>query len=298
MPTAIRSRSSTSSGEAQLRRYMARANSYPRPDRARELDLARRWKASGDRAAADELARSHLRYALAVALKYRGYGLPVLELVAEGNAGIAVALTRFEPERGLRFVTYASYWIRAYIIDYVLRFRSIVGGGLGALRSRVFFNLRRERARIAGRIGDPEEVERLLAQHMKTSPENVAAMLQRLDNHDLSLDSVEIDRTPGLGHALSTTEAQDDLLDERQRESRVRETVQRAVSELDDRDRFIAEHRLMAAPEDELSLAEIGRRLGVSRERARQLETRVKQRLRARITGICKDAGRDWIAAA
>lgn len=297
MTAMLQRRSATErSARAVLDRYMSRVNSYPRLDRARELDLARRFRENGDRAAADELARSHLRYALAVALKYRGYGLPVLELVAEGNAGIAVALTRFDPDRGLRFVTYASYWIRACIIDYILRFKSIVGGGLGALRSRTFFTLRRERARLMSRLGDREEAERQLAERMNVSREQLAGMLHRLDSHDLSLDSVEMERAPALMPA--TTEGQDDLLDDRVRQSRVQAAVREAVSELDARDRFIAEHRLMAMPEDELSLAEVGRRLGVSRERARQLEARTKRRLRERITGICRDAGYDWIDAA
>ncbi len=287
MTTTLRSRSAVGrSGEAALQQYIARANSYARLERPRELELARRFKQDGDRAAGDELARSHLRYSLAVALKYRGYGVPVLELIAEGNVGIAVALTRFDPERGLRFVTYASYWIRAYVIDYILRFRSIVGGGLGALRSRMFFRLRRERARIMGSVGDREEAERQLAERMKVSPERLSSMLHRLDHPDLSFDSVEMDRAPGLGDVLATAELQDELLADREQQSRTRATVQRAVAELDERERFIAEHRLMAAPEDELTLAEIGRRLGVSRERARQLEARLKRRLRERIAGL------------
>jgi len=297
MPSALRSRGATGrSGEAALQQYIAWANSYARLERARELELARRFRESGDRAAGDELARSHLRYSLAVALKYRGYGLPVLELVAEGNAGIAVALTRFEPERGLRFVTYASYWIRACIIDYILRFKSVVGGGLGALRSRTFFTLRRERARILSRLGDGEEAERQLAERMNVSREQLAGMLARLDSHDLPLDSPELERSAS--PTLVTTAAQDELLDDRVRRSRVQAAVRQALSGLDERDRFISEHRLMAMPEDELSLAEVVRRLGVSRERARQLEARVKRRLRERITGICRDAGQDWIDAA
>ncbi len=277
-------------GDAQLQKYIARVNRYPRLERAEELDLARRFK-QGDQSAGDKIARSHLRFALAAALKYRGYGLPIFDLIAEGNVGIAVALARFDPERGFRFVTYASHWVRAYIVEYILRFRSSMVGGKGnAIRSRHFFGLRRERARIMGHTRDNDQVEIRLAERFGTTREKVVEMLQRIDSRDVFLDGLDPNQATELCNGLVVTETQEKELDDCERALWAREVVREALVELDERDRFIAERRLMAAPEDELTLADVGRHFGVSRERARQLEARLKRRLRDRITPQLPDA--------
>lgn len=283
--------------DARLQEYIRRVNSYPRLDRERELELARRFR-KGDRRAGDELARAHLRYSLALALRYRGYGLPVLELAAEGNIGLAVALARFDPERGFRFVTYASHWVRAHIVDYVMRSRSIVGGGSGGLRSNYFFSLRRERARLTAALGDREEVERRLAEERGVSRERLAVMLRQIDTQDISLDVADTARSRLVNGELAVTETQEDMLAHHERQARAESVVRTAVSMLDDRDRFIAERRLMASSEEQLSLAEVGRFFGVSRERARQLEARVKTRLRAHVAALSCAGDDDWPRAA
>ena len=131
-----------------LAAYLDRVERYPLLDREAELHLARRWREAGDRRAGDELITANLRFVVRIALRYRGYGLRVADLVEEGNLGLLEALRRFEPERHLRFMTYAGYWARAYILAHVLKQRSLVGVGTGPLQSRLFFGLARERARL------------------------------------------------------------------------------------------------------------------------------------------------------
>jgi RNA polymerase sigma-32 factor len=247
-----------------------------RLERGAELELARRYRASRDRRAADLLARAHQRDVIAVAWKFRHYGLPIEELIAEGYLGVTLALDRFEPERGVRFVTYAAHWIRACIVEYILRSWSIVQGGRGALRSKVFFKLRRERVRALALLGEGALADSALAARLQVSPEQLSGMLQRVERRDVALDAEHDER-----REFSLPAEQDQLLHEKQRAARLRLTVQEALAQLDARERFIAEQRFLADPEDALSLAEIGRRFGVSRERARQLEERTKRKLRA-----------------
>src|SRR5688572_6108923 len=263
--------------------YVAESRPAPRLTAEQELELACRWKSFGDRAAADRLVRAHLRYVVTTALRYRHYGVPVSELVAEGNFGVVLALGKFEPSRRLRFVTYAAHWIRATIMGHIIKTWSIVGGST-ALRSRSFFRLRRERAKLLGLLGDEETAEIELASRLGVGHEHVRLLLRRLDARDASLDA------PAPSHSSPTTLDRLVASDDPERqffEQRLERDVKRAVGDalgaLDRRERFIAERRLMADAVDELSLAELGRRLGVSRERVRQLEARTKKKLRAAI---------------
>jgi len=276
-------------------RYMSQVRQIPDLEREAESKLARRWRDQGDRAAADELVRSHLKHVVAIALKYRRYGLPIGELIAEGNFGVAHALTKFDPERGTRFVTYAAYWVRAYILGYVIRSWSLVGAGSGALRSKVFFKLRRERVRLLNMTGDPERVPELLAERFNLSVPEITSMLRRLEARDVSLDArVFHDSTTTMLDTLESREPDQELaMSDSEVQERQLHAVRIAVSTLDPRERFIVESRLMAHREDELSLAEIGRRLGVSRERARQLEERAKRKLRVRVTELLAQDGDD-----
>lgn len=251
--------------------------------REEELGLARRYKDDGDTGAADTLARAHLRCVVAIARRYRGYGLSLGELIAEGNFGIAQALIKFDPERGVRFATYATHWIRACIISHVLKSWSLVGGG-GALRSRVFFKLRRERIRAANALGEGEAADLMVAERLGTSTEEVGTMMMRVVSRDISLDAGS--EYPGSIRLIDRLPAADNpeqgLSEHRLHESLAR-AIARAIAELDPRERYIAEHRLMADAALELSLAQIARHFGISRERARQLEVRTKHKLRARL---------------
>jgi RNA polymerase sigma-32 factor len=277
--------------------YLAEAKRAPRLGRDEEFTFSIRWKRDGDRAAGDTLARAHLRHVVTIALKYRHYGVPVNELIAEGNFGVVHALRKFEPERGIRFVTYAAHWVRAYMLDHIIKTWSVVGGGTGALRSRLFFKLRRERVRVTNLLGEGEAAEREIASRLGVTPDELRSMLQRLEVRDLSLDvRAAADSPLGLVDLLPSPENQEQSLLERQVDGSVKQAVELALLQLDPRERYIAEQRLMADPAEELSLAEIGRNLGVSRERARQLEARTKRKLRSSIPALGNAIVNEWLA--
>jgi RNA polymerase sigma-32 factor len=279
--------------DSAVSRYITMAQGVPQLSREAEVALAEEWRKSGNEAARDKLVRAHLRYVVAIALKYRRYGLPLADLIAEGNFGLVHALTKFEPERGNRFVTYAAYWIRAYILNYIIRSWSLVGVGSGALRSKMFFKLRRERVRIANQVGEGEQADQLLAEKLNLPVEKLATMLRRLEARDVSIDARLFDDSAAtLGDTLTSNDRdQEELAAANETQGYVKDAVKNAIAVLDKRERYIVENRLMADAEDELSLAEIGRRLGVSRERARQLEARAKRKLKSRIAELSRASG-------
>ncbi|HOU93665.1 MAG TPA: RNA polymerase factor sigma-32 [Polyangiaceae bacterium] len=278
-------------------RYITMVQHLPRLSREEELEICSRWQKEHDERAKDQLVRGHLRYVVAIALKYRRYGLPLAELIAEGNFGVVHALRKFEPERGNRFVTYAAYWIRAYILNYIIRSWSLVGVGSGALRSKMFFKLRRERVRITNLVGEGEEADELLAQRFDMTRTQVVRMVRRLEARDVSLDAkVFDDSTISVVDTIpSATRDQESAYVDGEVREQVTDAVRCAIGVLDPRERYIVHNRMMADGDEELSLAEIGRRLGVSRERARQLEARAKRKLRARITELCRARGGAWL---
>jgi RNA polymerase sigma-32 factor len=269
----------------ELSRYMQRAQNIPRLSREEEYALAVRVRDHGDKAAADLLVTANLRYVVAIALRYRRYGLPVADLVSEGNIGLMTALGKFDPDRGTRFVTYAAHWIRALILDHVIRAHSLVGVGSGPLRSKMFFRLRREKAKIMARTLDPETINQELGIKLGLPAEKVALLGERLEARDLSLDlpSREDGTQTILDTLASNAPSQEDRLSAAERAGKLAISVQDAVKDLDPRERYIVEVRILADAPDELSLAEIGRRLGVSRERARQLEVRARAKLKKRL---------------
>jgi RNA polymerase sigma-32 factor len=279
--------------DSAVSRYITMAQGVPQLSREAEVELAEEWRKSGSEAARDKLVRAHLRYVIAIALKYRRYGLPLADLIAEGNFGLVHALTKFEPERGNRFVTYAAYWIRAYILNYIIRSWSLVGVGSGALRSKMFFKLRRERVRIANQVGEGEQADQLLAEKLNLPVDKLTTMLRRLEARDVSIDARLFDDSAAtLGDTLTSNDRdQEELAAANETQGYVKDAVKSAIAVLDKRERYIVEHRLMADTEDELSLAEIGRRLGVSRERARQLEARAKRKLKSRIAELSRASG-------
>jgi RNA polymerase sigma-32 factor len=263
-------------------RYMDRAQKIPRLSREEEYALAVRFRDHADKGAADKLVSANLRHVVAIALRYRRYGMPVSDLISEGNVGLMTALGKFDPDRGTRFVTYAAHWIRALILDHVIRAHSLVGVGSGPLRSKVFFRLRREKAKIMADTLDMALVNERLAGKFNVTPEKIAALSERLEARDLSLDlPVGDDGSQTILDTLaSTLPLQEERLASAERASKLSTCVRDAVKDLDPRERYIVETRIMADAHDELSLAEIGRRLGVSRERARQLEVRARAKLK------------------
>ena len=276
----------THDNDQALERYIACVKDLPTLTREVEHELAVKVRDHDDAAAAETLVCANLRYVVAIAISYRRYDVRLADLIAEGSVGLLTAVKKFDPEKGTRFVTYAAFWIRAFILNAVIRAWSLVGSGSGPLRSKMFFRLRRERARMASMSSGEEEALETLAAQMHTTRDRVAEMLQRLDVRDVSLDAPlhEDGKTTGLELLEDTSAPQDEVYDARVRADLVDGRVRAAVCTLDARERFIVEQRMMA--DEELSLAELGRRLGVSRERTRQLEARARKKLQRTLADL------------
>jgi RNA polymerase sigma-32 factor len=264
--------------------YLSTVQGYAAVSREEELTLIQRWRVEQDESARDALVRSSLRHVVTIARRYQRYGIPLAELISEGNFGVVRALNKFDGARGTLFITYASYWVRAYILQHVLRSWSIVGSGLP--RSRLFFKLRRERAKLSSLVGDGAEASVILSERLGISESRLSSLLQRVDQRDCSLDAeMYQDGTLTMVNALPSPD-----LDQEQQALACEfggialEVVRDALTVLDARERYIVESRMLADRDAELSLADIGRSLGISRERARQLEERAKRKLRARIS--------------
>jgi RNA polymerase sigma-32 factor len=278
-------------GGAILSDYIARVQAIAPLTREEEHELAVRVREGGDASAGRRLVEANLRHVVAIALSYRRYGIRPSDLVSEGNVGLMIALRKFDPSRGTRFVTYAAHWIRAYVLGHVLRGWSIVGSGSGPLRSKVFFRLRREKAKILASTSDLAEANGRLADRFGTTTEKIVMLAHRLETRDVSLDAKAFD--DGAASVVDTLPSGGPTQEEEylghERAVAVAARVREAMARLDPRERFIAEARMMADAPDELSLAEIGRRLGVSRERARQLEARAKEKLRQHLDACATD---------
>ena len=257
----------------------------PLLERDHEFDLARRWRENGDERALHELVRSYTRLVVSTASKFRNYGLPIGDLVQEGNVGLMQAAARFEPEREVRFSTYAGWWIRSAIQDYILRNWSIVRTGTTAAQKSLFFNLRRLRAKISSSVNGPmtDEGRQFVADQLKVDRRDVESMEARLSGHDQSLNA-PISET-------GEDDWQDFLADDRpspeevvtgMRDASTRSRwLAEALSELSPRERTIIDQRRLR--EEGATLEQLGRELGVSKERVRQLEHRAMMKLRDRL---------------
>jgi RNA polymerase sigma-32 factor len=274
---------------ASLDRYIQRVRAIPKLSREDEHVLALRVL-DGDQEAADKLVEANLRYVIAIALQYRRYGLKLGDLIAEGSVGLVTAVRKFDPHRGTRFVTYAGYWIRAFVLEAVVRSSTMIGAGSGPFRSKLFFRLRRERARLSNRIADSDELIEKLASDFDTTPQKMTELLRRLDQREISLDAPAYhDSDATLVEMLpGSEERQDVILERRRRQSGIRSRLEGALAVLDDRERLIVEKRILS--DDSASLASLGRELGVSRERARQLEARAKKKLRDELQDLAPAA--------
>ena len=258
----------------------------PLLSRDREFALATAWRDQGDVAALHELVRAYTRLVIAAAARFRHYGLPIGDLVQEGTIGLMQATARFDPERDVRFSTYAAWWIRSAMQDYVLRNWSIVRTGTTAAQKSLFFNLRRLRARIEDSSGDAfgDAGRRQIAAVLKVDLAEVEAMEQRLSAADQSLNAPlseggEEHWQDFLADARpSPEETVMSLRDDRRRSAWLAE----ALDELSPRERRIIHERRLR--EDGTTLEELGRELGVSKERVRQLESRALLKLRASMT--------------
>ena len=274
---------------ASLDRYIQQVRAIPKLSREDEHVLALRVL-DGDQEAADKLVEANLRYVIAIALQYRRYGVKLGDLIAEGSVGLVTAVRKFDPHRGTRFVTYAGYWIRAFVLEAVVRSSTMIGAGSGPFRSKLFFRLRRERARLSNLIADPDELIEKLASDFETTPKKMSELLRRLDQREISLDAPAYhDSDATLVEILpGAEERQDVILERARRQSGIRTRLEGALAVLDDRERLIVEKRILS--DDSASLASLGRELGVSRERARQLEARAKKKLRDELQDLAPAA--------
>jgi RNA polymerase sigma-32 factor len=269
--------------DAGFRAYLNAIQEFEPLDRETELKLARRWLRRHDLEAAHTLVRANLRFVVKIANHYRGYGFRIADLVEEGNIGLLEAVKRFDPSRNLRFMTYAAYWIRAYILAHVLKQWSLVGVGTGPLQSKLFFRMARERAKISAALGNnmsESAMEERLAEKFGTTTDRIRDMTGRLDGKDLSLDMAAYrdGSVSELDLLECDSEGQEESCARAQRDDMVRRRVGRLMQSMSDRERYIVERRLLA--DEAETLAEIGRHLSLSRERVRQLEERLKHKLR------------------
>ena len=273
---------SITAGEAGLNRYLDEIRKFPMLEPQEEYMLAKRYSEHGDRDAAHRLVTSHLRLVAKIAMGYRGYGLPIGEVVSEGNVGLMQAVKKFDPERGFRLATYAMWWIKASIQEYILRSWSLVKMGTTANQKRLFFNLRRLKGRIqAIDDGDlkPEHVTEI-ATKLNVSEEEVVSMNRRLSG-DASLNAPikasEGDSGQWQDWLVDDHDSQEDVLIEQDELDTRRRMLAKAMSVLNDRERRIFEARRLA--EDPVTLEDLSSEFDISRERVRQIEVRAFEKV-------------------
>ena len=273
-------------------------------ERDEERALAESWRYRGDERALHELAAAHMRLVIALAARFRHYGLPIADLIQEGHVGLLEAAARFEPEREVRFSTYATWWIRASIQDYILRNWSIVRGGTSSAQKALFFNLRRLRAKLS-REGGPESNASMfntIALAIGVSPADVELMDTRLSAPDVSLNAPVAD-----GESSGQTERVEFLVDDKPLpDETVGEMIdgdrrilwlREALGVLTERELRIVRERRLA--EDSATLEALGSRLGISKERVRQIENRAMEKLRRALSdrNAADDAARGALLA-
>jgi RNA polymerase sigma-32 factor len=283
------------SPEQGLNRYLQEIRKFPMLDPQEEYMLAKRWVDHQDAGAAHKLVTSHLRLAAKIAMGYRGYGLPQAEVISEANVGLMQAVKRFEPEKGFRLATYAMWWIRASIQEYILRTWSLVKLGTTSAQKKLFFNLRKAKARIgAMEEGDlrPEHLTRI-AHDLGVTESEVVSMNRRLSGGDASLNAM-------VGQdGDSATQWQDWLEDEeadqagdyaeRDEMAARRELLAEAMTVLTERERDILMQRRLQ--DEAVTLEDLSARYDVSRERIRQIEVRAFEKLQKRMQDLAREKG-------
>jgi len=280
------------SAESGLQRYLTEIRQFPLLEPQQEYMLAKRWREHGDRDAAQKLITSHLRLVAKIAMGYRGYGLPIGEVISEGNVGLMQAVKRFEPDKGFRLATYAMWWIRASIQEYILRSWSLVKMGTTANQKKLFFNLRKAKSQISAlEDGDlkPEQVKTIA--HRLGVPEQDVIDMNRRMSGDASLNAQV--REDGEGGAewqdwlADDSESQETVI-ANQEESDMRHSALRAaLSVLHERERRIFEARRLA--DDPVTLEDLSAEFGVSRERVRQIEVRAFEKVQQAVRdGVAK----------
>ncbi len=281
--------------EGGLNRYMQEIRKFPLLEPEEEYMLAKRWVEQEDTEAAHRMVTSHLRLAAKIAMGYRGYGLPQAEVISEANVGLMQAVKRFDPEKGFRLATYAMWWIRASIQEYVLRSWSLVKLGTTSAQKKLFFNLRKAKNRIGAlEEGDlrPENVERI-AHDLGVTEDEVISMNRRMSGGDASLNATVGSEGEG------TMQWQDWLEDEsadqagdyeaRDELEARREMLAEAMDVLNDREKDILTQRRLS--EETITLEELSGQYDVSRERIRQIEVRAFEKLQTRMRELADEKG-------
>ena len=280
--------------DSGLARYLDEIRRFPMLEPQEEYMLAKRYREHGDREAAQKLVTSHLRLVAKIAMGYRGYGLPIGEVISEGNVGLMQAVKRFDPEKGFRLATYAMWWIRAAIQEYILRSWSLVKMGTTANQKRLFFNLRKVKGQISAlEEGDmrPEQIAEI-AERLGVPKEDVISMNRRLGG-DASLNSP-------LRSDAETGEWQDWLVDESEDQEEIlvrseeldnrRQMLAEALKTLNERERRIFEARRLS--EDPITLEKLSEEFGVSRERVRQIEVRAFEKVQKAVRKASRELER------
>jgi len=273
-------------GEAGLNRYLDEIRKFPMLEPQQEYMLARRYQEHGDRDAAHKLVTSHLRLVAKIAMGYRGYGLPIGEVVSEGNVGLMQAVKKFDPERGFRLATYAMWWIKASIQEYILRSWSLVKMGTTANQKRLFFNLRKMKSKIqALDDGDlnPDQVKQI-ATKLNVSEDEVVSMNRRLSG-DASLNAPlrasEGESGEWQDWLVDDSSSQEQILIEQDELDNRRSMLEQAMDTLNDRERRIFEARRLS--DDPMTLEDLSSEFSISRERVRQIEVRAFEKVQAAV---------------
>lgn len=277
------------------RRFVRAAMNAPYLERDEEHLLAQKWKNEGDEAALHRMTHAHMRLVIAIAARFKHFGLPMSDLIQEGHVGLLEAAARFEPEREVRFSTYATWWIRASIQDHILRNWSIVRGGTSSTQKALFFNLRRLRAKLGqGPSPLPEhEMHRQIAMQLGVSSNDVARMDARLSGPDASLNAPVMESEGASAERQDFLVSEDPLPDETvgaaiDQEKR-HKRLYAALEVLNDRELKIVRERRLS--EEGATLEALGQALGISKERVRQIESRALEKLKAALLDVEPDAG-------
>jgi RNA polymerase sigma-32 factor len=283
---------SVMSPDGGLSRYLSEIRKFPMLAKDEEFMLAKRWQQHEDPEAAHRLVTSHLRLVAKIAMGYRGYGLPIGEVISEGNVGLMQAVKKFDPDKGFRLATYAMWWIRASIQEYILRSWSLVKMGTTAAQKKLFFNLRKAKSEISAlQEGDlhPDQVS-TIATKLGVLNEEVISMNRRLSGGDASLNSpMRADSESEWQDWLvdDTTPSQETVVADTQEKSLRMGLLEEAMTELSDRERHIlTERRLKDEP---TTLEDLASQYGVSRERVRQIEVRAFEKLQKSMKAAALD---------
>ena len=276
-----------------LAHFLAEARRFPMLTPEREQELAQAWRTHGDEGALRDLVGSHLRLVIKIARGFGGYGLPISDLIAEGNIGLMQAAQKFDPDRGFRFATYAMWWIRAAIQEYILHSNSIVKMGTTAAQKKLFFNLRQMKGRLEQHApGDlSSEAVETIAAALGGRENDVIEMNRRMSGADASLNAttMEDSETEWLDRLVDDRPTQEVVLAEAEEGAQRHKLLGEAMAQLNEREReILAERRLRDEP---LTLEDLSRRFHVSRERIRQLEVRAIEKLRKAMLGPARTLG-------